>query len=55
MEFEKWTTGRKCDIFEWTKTHVTSTMHLCWGAQAGLYYHYGLKKHLLDKKGIRGV
>ncbi len=39
-----------CDIFEWTKTHVTSTMHLCWGAQAGLYYHYGLKKHLLDKK-----
>lgn len=39
-----------CEIFEWTKTHVTSTLHLCWGAQAGLYYHYGLKKHMLPKK-----
>ena len=38
------------EIMEWTKTNVTSTLHLCWGAQAGLYYHYGLKKHLLDKK-----
>ena len=38
------------DIFEWTKTHVTSTLHLCWGAQAGLYYHYGLKKHTFDTK-----
>lgn len=37
-------------IMEWTKTHVTSTLHLCWGAQAGLYYHYGIKKHILDKK-----
>lgn len=51
MEYEDvdyW--GEICEIFEWTKTHVTSTLHLCWGAQAGLYYHYGLKKHLLPKK-----
>lgn len=39
-----------CRIFEWTKTHVTSTLHLCWGAQAGLYYHYGLKKYMLPQK-----
>jgi len=39
-----------CKIMEWTKTHVTSTLHLCWGAQAGLYYHYGIQKHVLDKK-----
>ncbi|MBR4027368.1 MAG: homoserine O-succinyltransferase [Lachnospiraceae bacterium] len=39
-----------CDIMEWSKTHVTSTLHLCWGAQAGLYYHYGIQKHQLDKK-----
>ena len=32
------------EIMEWTKTHVTSTVHLCWGAQAGLYYHYGINK-----------
>ena len=37
-------------IMEWSKTHVTSTMHLCWGAQAGLYYHYGIPKHLMKKK-----
>ena len=37
-------------IMEWSKTHVYSTMHICWGAQAALYYHYGVKKHLLDKK-----
>ncbi|MCR5518493.1 MAG: homoserine O-succinyltransferase [Lachnospiraceae bacterium] len=37
-------------IMEWTNTHVTSTLHLCWGAQAGLYYHYGIGKHLLKKK-----
>ena len=35
-----------CKIMEWSKKHVTSTLHLCWGAQAGLYYHYGIKKHL---------
>ena len=39
-----------CEILQWTKTHVTSTLYLCWGAQAGLYYHYGIQKHLLDKK-----
>ncbi len=39
-----------CQIFEWTKTHVTSTFHICWGAQAGLYYHYGVPKYPLEKK-----
>lgn len=38
------------EICEWTKTNVTSTMHLCWGAQAGLYYHYGIPKHMLEHK-----
>lgn len=38
------------EIMEWTKTHVTSTVHLCWGAQAGLYYHFGINKVQLDKK-----
>lgn len=44
------------EIMEWTKTHVTSTLHLCWGAQAGLYYHYGIKKYDLPKKmfGVYG-
>ena len=37
-------------IMKWTKTHVTSTIHLCWGAQAALYYHYGIPKHLLPEK-----
>lgn len=37
-------------IMEWSKTHVTSTLHICWGAQAGLYYHYGIKKHPLNEK-----
>lgn len=37
-------------IMEWTKTNVTSTLHLCWGAQAGLYYHYGIHKRPLQKK-----
>lgn len=37
-------------IMDWSLTNVTSTIHLCWGAQAGLYYHYGLKKRLLPKK-----
>ena len=32
------------EIMEWSKTHVTSTLHICWGAQAGLYYHYGIEK-----------
>mgnify|MGYP000579849263 CR=1 FL=1 len=38
------------EIMEWTKTHVMSTIHLCWGAQAGLYYHYGIQKEQLDHK-----
>jgi len=38
------------DIMEWSKTYVTSTLHICWGAQAGLYYHYGIQKQMLDKK-----
>ena len=38
------------EICEWTKTNVTSTMHLCWGAQAGLYYHYGIPKYPLPEK-----
>jgi len=38
------------EIFEWTKDHVTSTFHICWGAQAGLYYHFGMQKHMLDAK-----
>lgn len=39
-----------CRIMDWSETNVTSTFHICWGAQAGLYYHFGLKKHLLPKK-----
>ncbi len=39
-----------CEIMEWSKTHVFSTMHICWGAQAGLYYHYGIPKISLDHK-----
>ncbi|MFD1178478.1 homoserine O-succinyltransferase [Paenibacillus puldeungensis] len=38
------------EIFEWSKTHVTSTMHICWASQAGLYYHYGVRKVHLPKK-----
>ena len=39
-----------CEIMEWSKTHVHSTFHICWGAQAGLYYHYGIQKYPLEKK-----
>ena len=39
-----------CTIMEWSKTHVHSTLHICWGAQAGLYYHYGIDKQPLPKK-----
>ena len=39
-----------CSIMEWSKTNVTSTLHICWGAQAGLYYHFGLQKKMLPKK-----
>lgn len=38
------------EIMEWTKTHVTSTIHLCWGAQAAMYYHYGIDKEPIDGK-----
>ncbi|MBQ7160872.1 MAG: homoserine O-succinyltransferase [Clostridia bacterium] len=47
-EVEYW--GELCGIMEWSKTHVHSTFHICWGAQAGLYYHYGIKKRPLEKK-----
>lgn len=43
-----------CEIMEWTKTHVHSVFHICWGAQAALYYHYGIKKYDLNKK-LSGV
>ena len=39
-----------CQIFEWTKTNVYSTFHICWGAQAGLYYHHGIPKYILKEK-----
>lgn len=45
MDFEDveyW--GELCEIFEWSKTHVHSTFHICWAAQAGLYYHFGVPK-----------
>ncbi len=51
LEFEQveyW--GELCEIMEWSKTHVTSVFHICWGAQAGLYYHYGVRKVPLPKK-----
>ena len=39
-----------CEIMEWTRTHVHATLHVCWGAQAGLYYHYNIPKYSLPKK-----
>ena len=39
-----------CEIFKWSRTHVTSTFHICWAAQAGVYYHYGLPKRRLPYK-----
>lgn len=39
-----------CQIMEWSKTNVHSTLHICWGAQAGLYYHYGIPKYELPEK-----
>ena len=39
-----------CEIMEWSKTNVHSTFHICWGAQAGLYYHYGIQKHQMEEK-----
>ena len=55
MEFEEveyW--EELVEIMEWSKTHVHSTLHICWGAQAGLYYHYGIKKQLMEEK-LSGV
>ncbi|MBP5306074.1 MAG: homoserine O-succinyltransferase [Lachnospiraceae bacterium] len=39
-----------CGIFDWSKSHVTSTFHICWGAQAGIFYHYGIRKEELSEK-----
>ncbi len=47
-EVEYW--EELCEIMEWTKTHVHSTFHICWGAQAGLYYHFGIDKKPLSEK-----
>ncbi len=47
-EVEYW--KELCEIMEWSVTHVHSTFHICWGAQAGLYYHYGIDKQQLDRK-----
>jgi len=47
-EVEYW--DELCQIMEWSKTHVYSTFHICWGAQAALYYHYGIPKYKMDKK-----
>ncbi|MBQ1230101.1 MAG: homoserine O-succinyltransferase [Clostridia bacterium] len=47
-EVEYW--GELCEIMEWSLTHVHSTFHICWGAQAGLYYHFGIQKRPLEKK-----
>ena len=47
-EVEYW--GELCEIMAWSKTHVHSTFHICWGAQAGLYYHYGIPKYPLPEK-----
>ena len=55
LEFEEvdyW--DELCQIMDWTRTHVHSTFHICWGAQAGLYHHYGVEKHTLPKK-LSGV
>lgn len=51
-EVEYW--NELCEIMEWTKTHVHSTFHICWGAQAAMYYHYGVNKRILPKK-LSGV
>ena len=51
LEFEQvdyWNDISK--VMEWSKTNVTNTLHICWGAQAGLYHHYGIQKYSLEKK-----
>ena len=47
-EVEYW--QELCEIMEWSKSHVHSTLHICWGAQAGLYYHYGIQKYPVPEK-----
>ena len=47
-EVEYW--DELCEIMEWTRTHVYRSFHICWGAQAGLYYHYGIRKYPLEEK-----
>lgn len=51
MEFEQVSYWQElCTIMEWSKTHVHSTLHICWGAQAGLYFHHGIEKRSLPRK-----
>lgn len=51
MEFEEVDYWQELtEIIDWSESHVTSTIYLCWAAQAGLYYHYGLKKRMLEQK-----
>ena len=47
-EVDYW--GEMMDVFSWARTHVTSTLYICWAAQAGLYFHYGVPKYPLEKK-----
>ena len=51
LEFEEvdyW--DELCEIMDWSKTNIFSTLHICWGAQAALYHHFGIKKYKLEKK-----
>jgi homoserine O-succinyltransferase len=51
LEFEQVDYWRDIsEVMDWSKTNVTNTLHICWGAQAGLYHHYGIQKYPLDKK-----
>ncbi|MGL5259160.1 MAG: homoserine O-acetyltransferase MetA, partial [Lachnospiraceae bacterium] len=51
LEFEEVNYWKElCTIMDWSKEYVTSTFHICWGAQAGIFHHYGINKELLDKK-----
>ena len=51
LEFEEVNYWKELtEIMDWTNTNVTSTVHICWGAQAAVYYHYGIKKRILPKK-----
>jgi homoserine O-succinyltransferase/O-acetyltransferase len=53
LDFEQVDYWKKlCEVLEWSKTNVTNTLHICWGAQAGLFYHYGIKKYPLSKKAF---